>query len=215
MIDPVGNGYSSYQRVEKGIDAQAGRTLQGGEKFTLDYRKDAQKEQTKETEDAKGGVVLELSGQKSGQNGSYGQSGAERTEEAGSSFSFEKALAGAKNLLRTFTGRMSLFWEQLKTALINFWNSDSEVIVEENVKEETSIEEIQPEAVQVQQNTVESAKRSMDTGADVTQIQEGQSGTHVKKSDLLTYYDRRGKLVKLSGSDRNRILRGDRNSMEG
>lgn len=34
---------------------------------------------------------------------------------------------------------------------------------------------------------------------------------YVKNSDLLTYYDKRGKLVQLSGTDKNRILHGNKN----
>ena len=78
---------------------------------------------------------------------------------------------------------------------------------------------IQPEAVQTEPHAepmvVESMQHKENMQTDTVQLPKEQTGIYVKNSDLLTYYDRRGKLVKLSGSDRNRILRGDRNSMEG
>ncbi|MBR6771623.1 MAG: hypothetical protein IKM28_10440 [Lachnospiraceae bacterium] len=35
---------------------------------------------------------------------------------------------------------------------------------------------------------------------------------YVRNSDLLTYYDRRGKIVQLNGSDKNRILHGEKSA---
>lgn len=221
MVDPVGNGYSSYPRVEKGIDTQAGRTLQGGEKFTLDYQKDAEQEKAKESKEANGGVVLELSGQNGGQRGTYGQQDADRTETSGDTFSFGKVFAGAREFFSDLTGRLSGLWDIVKTALIDFWNSDSQVVVEETAKDEKDAADmgIQPEAVQTEPHAepmvAESMQHKENMQTDTVQLPKEQTGIYVKNSDLLTYYDRRGKLVKLSGSDRNRILRGDRNSMEG
>lgn len=40
--------------------------------------------------------------------------------------------------------------------------------------------------------------------------QQGQNA-YVKNSDLLTYYDRSGRIVQMNGADKKRILHGDRN----
>lgn len=40
-------------------------------------------------------------------------------------------------------------------------------------------------------------------------MEQTEPGSYVKNSDLLTYYDRTGKFVRLNGADKNRILHGD------
>ena len=38
---------------------------------------------------------------------------------------------------------------------------------------------------------------------------------YVRNSDLLTYYDRSGRIVQMNGSDKNRILHGDSRTSKG
>lgn len=44
---------------------------------------------------------------------------------------------------------------------------------------------------------------------------EEQMERYVKNSDLLTYYDRSGRLVQMSGADKSRILHGDTRTSRG
>ena len=132
------------------------------------------------------------------------------------------------------------FFSGLRKAVSDFWNSDSpaapagaEEIVETeivfaedrmgeegaadedgvvaDVTEETVISDEAPllllPALPVSKGTEGDPPEQMpESPGDTGQVR------YVKDSDLLTHYDRRGKLVRLNGADRDRILHGERSA---
>lgn len=175
-----------YQEYTR-IDTQAGK-MDNGEKFALDYKQGEEKERAKETDSGeKSGVVVELSGQSSNRYGTAdGSYKAGGADSSQEELSFREAVAGAQQFFGNLVNTISKLIRTVRESVLNFWNSD-ETVKEKETKEAEM------------QNTGELP---------------GQE-TYVKNSDLLTYYDRQGRIVKLSGADRNRILKGDRNAMKG
>lgn len=215
MIEPVNNRYQEYTR----IDTQAGK-MDNGEKFALDYKQEEEKERTKETDSAeKSGVVVELSGQSSKRYGTADSAyKAGETDRSQEELSFRDAVAGAQQFFGNLVNTITKLIRTVRESVLNFWNSD-ETVKETQVKE-TEIQNTGElpadiaafEATHTKEPDPDSANY-VDEIADY--LDQNPQGTYVKNSDLLTYYDRQGRIVKLSGADRNRILKGDRNAMKG
>lgn len=205
MIDPVNTrDYYEYKK----IDTVSGKTMENGEKFALDYGKKENKAKESEKKETDG-VVMELSGKPMGQYGNAASQGKKENQlyTPSEEISIADTVAGVKGFLEKVTKSFARFFQSVRETIVNFWNSDSEGI---SAQTENG-NRVQSVVGVIEKNEDrEKTEREEEKTGDFT-----RSGTAVKNSDLLTYYDRRGQFVKLSGSDRNRILRGDRNEIKG
>lgn len=206
-MEPIrGTGYYDYAKVK----TQTTTTKDEGESFSLNDQSEKKNQEKTTARMEEEGVVVELSGQKQS-NAQYqpqnGTSVLEKREQE--SQSIIQTAAQIVDSIKKFMGQVQEFFESVQGMLKRFWN-DEEIVVE-NIVEADSIEE---QSVDANQEIIP------DPGSEtyVDQIEEfleKKQGSYVKNSDLLTYYDRQGNIVKMSGSDRNRILRGDKNELKG
>lgn len=192
MIDPVNTGYHAYTR----IDTQAGNNRQTAEKFSLDYSQEGNDKTSQTLKAEEDGVVVELSGRTKESNDEA------RTEQSVNATHAKEAglgdmLHSAQTFFNRLTERMKGIVQNVKEGLIHFWNSDTTDLKIPNIE--------QTIAGRVSPNTKQTTADRMSRIATPLQ----------NRSDLLTYYDKSGKMVKLSGSDKDRILRGDRNQLKG
>lgn len=238
MIDSVNNnrGYYEYNKINTrtgtGMDSQEKFALG----YDSTDKDSASKDDKKAVKDADG-VVVEFSNQARANQGGMGSStqGAAGTSDG---FDMEQTIETAKGFVGSLIKAVSDFFSNFRQAVVQFWNSDSEkeaqVVQSEENEDITAgiIEAVGEESVyepeQAPEGVVE-AEGFIEHEADLPQaarvarmpdavnisgkLQEAEelfASTHyAKNSDLLTYYDRRGKYVQLSGTDKNRILHGD------
>lgn len=232
MIDPVSNrGYYEYRKV----NAQMNAGMETGEKFALNYdgkEKESDKKDEKKIEE-RDGVIAEFSGQSGNRQESVGaqrSSKEAQTKEQG--LDIGQSVERAKGFIGKLTKVFSEFFAGIRQSLLAFWNSDSgaekaeaEMPQEDMVEamEETAGEAAEAademmseaEAAQTESQMPQTVALPDPKSPDyVSQIENylEQSGrnVYVKNSDLLTYYDRSGRIVQMNGADKNRILHGDR-----
>lgn len=241
MVDPVNNrGYYEYRRV----NTKTGTGLENGEKFSLDQEhaeKDSDKKEDKTKVEAEG-VIAEFSSQSQGQYGGVGserKSAAKKAEDVDFSQTMERVRGFIGELVKTVAD----FFSSVKSALLDFWNSDSggtaadggetaadsksiaadggaEPGNEDSVIDVTEMsQKIDGEAgidIVEAAGVIERAADRKPNGVEERRAEaeryldnEEKLKRYVKNSDLLTYYDRSGKLVQMNGADKNRILHGD------
>ena len=229
MVDPVNNrGYYEYNR----INVKVGTNVENGEKFALNYGKEDEESDKKEDGKTKvetDGVIAEFSSQTQSQYGGVGsrQKGGTNTEE---SLDLGQTVERAKGFIGELVKAVADFFSSMKKALLDFWNSDSgtqdvdgavqaedpdavidvtemsQAIDGENgiistVEAEGVVERTADAAVSAPEDRRTEAERYLEN--------EEQMKRYVKNSDLLTYYDRSGRIVQMNGADKNRILHGD------
>jgi hypothetical protein len=224
LINPVNNQYHEYTK----IDTQAGKTLGNGQKFALDYKEGENADKAKESNKTeKNGVVVELSGQ-SAQQYADNNSREQAVNSANSmeqSPVFADAVTNAKQLWDKLSKTFIQLIQTIRESVLKFWNSDTETAQgafvdkqEQKAAQDTFTADALPQDVAAFEAS-RTPKPNPDSADYVKEIsdylQQSDKGVYVKNSDLLTYYDRKGQIVKLSGSDRNRILKGDRSTMKG
>ncbi len=236
MVNPVNNqGYYEYRRVNTKTESG----MENGEKFSLDYGhggKDSEKNGEDKTKVEAEGVIAEFSGQsQSRQYGGIGN-GQKQASGAEENIDFGRAAEQVRGFLGELVHTITQFFGTVKNALLDFWNSDS-TETSAGTGEAAGTEET---AIDVTEMSLEAESRA--GGMDVTEAEgfierapeqrpkgmaqrreeaelfleniEGKN-RYVKNSDLLTYYDRSGKIVQMSGSDKNRILHGDSRTSRG
>lgn len=232
MIDPVSNrGYYEYRK----INTQMSAGMETGEKFALNYdgrEKDSDQKDDKKIEE-RDGVIAEFSGQSGSRQEGVGSSADEsKTQAQAQSTDFGQSVEQVRGFIGRLTKAITDFFAGIKNSLLAFWNSDGAAETEENAvqAEDASEERVTEEFLEMQeegtsrygaaQGMAETPETAAVTVPDpkapdyVEQIQNylEQSGqtAYARNSDLLTYYDRSGRIVQMNGADKNRILHGDR-----
>ena len=219
MINPVNNrGYNEYKKV----NTQMGG-MDTGEKFALNYDSpggDTDSKDDKKAVKETDGVVVEFSDQsKSGYNAAG--NGMEGGNDAGEKTEINQTFVRAGSFIRNLITAVIRSFSDVRQKILDFWNSDSSSEVVEVIDKEDDIidetDKVTEEAKEAAEEDKSSAEIMLPDSSSpdyVEQIQtyleNSEQTAYVKNSDLLTYYDRNGRIVQLSGSDRNRILNGDK-----
>lgn len=190
MIDRVENAVSyDYPKInDSKLHSGASGT---GEKFQLDYQ-----EKDKKTEEE--GVKLTLS-----DNG-YDKLEASRKHTYESFYQrketpIKNESIGENSLVKSIRGFVEKVLLAVKDIFQKIWN-DSETLPEETNTEK---------AEEKQYSEFDKLKKDAE---DFLNSAEGKKAA--KNTDLLTYYDRRGTVISVNASDRQRILYGDKNQIE-
>lgn len=211
MITPVNNrGFNEYRKVNTQMNG-----METGEKFALNYdspEKDSGSKNKEKTVKETDGVVVEFSNQSKG--GYYtAEDPMAGSNGTGEEAEINQTFVRAGNFIRGLITAIINSFSGLRQKILDFWNSGSpsetvDVIEkEEDVILETDI--IAEEAKETEEEESGAEIMPADSSSQDYLADSGQAA-YVKNSDLLTYYDRTGRIVQLSGSDRNRILNGDK-----
>lgn len=231
MVEPVNNrGYYEYGRVNTKI----GTGLESGEKFALNYdhmEKDSDQKEDEKTQVEADGVVAEFSSQSQNQ---YGGIGNERknTAQVKESPDLGQTVERARGFIGELVKAVTDFMNGMKKTILDFWNSDNRaqdgrgtmadgeagtgqaIDVTETSQElegKSGIDTVEAEGIVEKSGDTRPAQedgRRMEAERYLENTE--QMNRYVKNSDLLTYYDRSGRIVQMNGADKNRILHGDR-----
>ena len=199
MVDRVGNGpgYGYPQINEKKVNTGVAGT---GEKFQLDYGKE--------------GAIYEpgsesLKRQETGKTGASNTTTSSRTAEDGVRLTLSTDALDNQNTAKNENASSDSIFDKL-TGIVN-------ALIDRVKKFVSSIwydepKEIAPtESPQVEKPKTQFEKAKAEAEAFLAS-DEGKKAA--RNSDLLTYYDKRGTVVQVSPSDRQRILYGDKNQIE-
>ncbi len=234
MVDPInGRGYYEYRRVNTKTETG----LENGEKFSLDYEH-TEKGSDKDGEDKKKveaeGVIAEFSSQSQSQYGGIGN-GRKAAADAEESVDLGQTVEQVKGLIGELVKTITAFFSNVKNALLEFWNSDSgetaageeaeaeqaEQVIDvtersQEIDAEAGIDTVEAEGI-VERPEDRKPPEMKDRRAEAEAYLENEEkmNRYVKNSDLLTYYDRSGRIVQMNGSDKNRILHGDSRTSRG
>lgn len=234
MVDPINSqSYHEYRRV----NTKTGMGTENGEKFSLGYNnteKESDKNEKEKTKIEADGVVAEFSGQSQRQYGGIGseKKGAQDAEE---SIDFTRTIEQVRGFVGELVKTIRTFFSSVKSALLDFWNSDSpkteadmgpeasDAMIDvtqlsQDIESGAELETIEAEGVIERPAEADTRPPKMENRREEAerylQNQE-KMNRYVKNSDLLTYYDRSGKIVQMNGSDKNRILHGDSRTSRG
>lgn len=218
MVNRVdGNYYNDYSQMKS-----VNTVSDNGEKFSLDYRQENLQSEETEKEDQhsksakarkeaaeRNGVKLELSKDAAPAAAKWDKPQAVKEQPTSETKSFFASIQ------EVFTDIM----QYVKDFFYKIWNDAAEtemVDEQDNVTGEESFEATLQENLRRTQATEEELlKKALHTG-DLPQVidilTENGTKTIAKNSTLLTYYDKNGRVVEPSASDRERILHGDRGS---
>ncbi len=238
MVDPINNrGYYEYRRVNTKTETG----LENGEKFSLDYEHtetESDKDGKEKTKVEADGVIAEFSSQSQSQYGGIG-SGKKTAADAEETVDFGRAAEQVKGFIGELVRTITAFFHNVKSALIDFWNSDSGAAAADGEAEAESPEQVIDVTELSQEingedginngiNTIEvegvierpadrkpPEMKDRKAEAEAYLENEEKMNRYVKNSDLLTYYDRSGRIVQMNGSDKNRILHGDSRTSRG
>lgn len=231
-------GYYEYNRIntEMGKGMQNHEKFALGYDST---EKDSTKKDDKKSVKDRDGVVVEFSNQSKTQHDGIGshqknEASAEDAFDMGQTVAKARGFIG--NLIQAvaelwidFKQAIVAFWnsdgeaqkakeaeEAIETAdsMSDMVDTTGEEISEESAGDSAHVQEvigtIERESTSGEPARVAKLPDSLDIEETVRQAEQlFATGRYVKNSDLLTYYDRRGKIVQLSGTDKNRILQGD------
>ncbi len=218
MVNRVdGNYYNDYSQMKS-----VNTVSDNGEKFSLDYRQENLQSEETEKEDQhskaakarkeaaeRNGVKLELS-----KDAAPAATKWDKTQAVK-----EQPTSETKSLFVSIQEVFTDIMQYVKDFFYKIWNDAAEtetVDAQDNVTDEESFEATLQENLRRTQSTEEELlKKALHTG-DLPQVidilTENGTKTIAKNSTLLTYYDKNGRVVEPSASDRERILHGDRGS---
>lgn len=206
-MEPIrGTGYYEHTKVK----TQTATAKDEGENFSLNDQAKKKQQENTATQLEQDGVVVELSRERQNGTGNFAYNResdtVNKTEEGQSLTQMARQLIDS---IRQFTIRVQEFFISIQGMVKRFWN-DEDIIVEstKDIASDGNIEQSAEQLVVPDPNSKEYVNQ-------IEEYLEQRQGSYVKNSDLLTYYDRRGNLVKMNGSDRNRILRGDKGEIKG
>lgn len=198
-MDPIRNiGFPDYPK----IDSSSANLTGNSEKFSL-ANETPQNEKEKTDELKEQGVLLELSGQATGKNQASAQQTAQTTNDA-----VEETDSSAFHLhsfLGSILQRITSVWQTVAQSISRFWNDDGQA-KDAQTEETSSLEEA---ALTQELHSFNEAILTEKT-SPMEDTASSESPTLAKNSDLLTYYDRTGRIITVQGADRNRILNGDK-----
>lgn len=206
MIEPVNNqNYYGYNKTIKGTASS-----DTGDSFSLAYREQKQKRDGEKDLLEENGVRVDLSGA----GAQYRREGAQ-SQSAAMPGSWEEpvdlseSMKQAQNFLTKVRDTLLTFFANVKAFAVRFWNS-------EEVQEQSS-EAVSGETA----DTAPDAPLEREPGWEVMQMQmlptdeKEKQAIAARNTDLLTQYDRNGRIVQVSGSDRTRILKGNVGDLSG
>ncbi|MBD5528133.1 MAG: hypothetical protein HDR02_06920 [Lachnospiraceae bacterium] len=225
MINKVdGNNYYVYTSQKK-IDIP-----DIGEKFNLDYKNNGS---SPETKDKKGisdqekqqqakrdGVVLELS--------SRGRdAGSDRQRQTETAETQSESKPGRVPLLETIQTYVMAIITAVREFIYNIWNDPSQEDVSQDVQLLEDIPQEPMESIDVsdemsaldmeeedRDREIQKSLRSGDMDQVINLLTDNGKRTIARNSTLLTSYDKNGKVVEPSASDMERVLHGNRNTLE-
>lgn len=215
MVNKIdGNYYNDYTPPKTVSSIQ-----DNGEKFSLNYNqenlqaqeqeKKEEKEKTSTTE--RSGVRLELS-----QNGQQPPDVLQRSSKAERP---ERSQAERASFLDTLQKIFTDFVQTVKTIFNRIWNEPEDTVQSSDVTPEEA-ERYTEEYLALKGKPVDKdaeIQKYLHTGnlkQVISLLTDNGKKTIAKNSNLLTYYDRSGRLTQINPSDRERILHGDRNTKE-
>lgn len=225
MINKVdGNNYYVYASQKK-IDIP-----DTGEKFNLDYKnnesspgaKDKKEisDQEKQQQAKRSGVMLELS--------SRGRdAGSDRQRQTETAKTQSESKSGRVPLLETVQTYVMAVIAAVREFFYNIWNDPSQ---EDDSQDVQLLEDIPQEPMEsidasdemsapdveeeCRDREIQEFLRIGDVDQAINLLTDNGKRTIAKNSTLLTSYDKNGKVVEPSASDRERVLHGNRNTWE-
>lgn len=228
MVNRIDDNYITYTKTKNVNIANT------DEKFSLDYNKEktqmeSGEKEAKTDESAKkqkqaaeqNGVRLELSS--SARTVSTDRLNQGETNKSASEASQQSLFGMIRDIVNTAVSAVKDFFYKI-------WNEPEEItettVTAETVEipaeqqEETTEPAIQ-ETAEVQKMNEERLDREIqpylrkgDLNQVISLLTDNGKKSVAMNSTLLTYYDRNGKMVEINASDRERILRGDRNTRQ-
>ena len=199
MVDRVGSGpgYGYPQINERKVNTGATGT---GEKFQLDYGKEGaiyepSSESLKRQETEKANASNTTASSRTAEDGVKLTLSTDATDNHNAA-NKENEFSGS--ILDAMTDIVNKLIDRVKKFVSSIWND----------------EPIETKTTEVP--TVEKPKTQFEKAkAEAEAFLASDEGKKVaRNSDLLTYYDKRGTVVQVSPSDRQRILYGDKNQIE-
>ena len=202
MVDRVGNGpgYGYPQINEKKVNTGVAGT---GEKFQLDYGKEGaiyepSSESLKKQEKEKEATLKAKADSKATEDGVRLTLSSEAVENNNFENTDNGSLGG---ILEKVTNAVNDVIGIIKQFVSRIWNDAPQ---EKNATDVLSVPKTEKPKTEF-----EKAKAEAEA---FLASEEGKKAA--RNSDLLTYYDKRGTVVQVSPSDRQRILYGDKNQIE-
>lgn len=217
MINRIdGNQYNDYNAAKT-----VNSIKDSGEKFSLDYKNayngqnDLQSEETEEKDSVadkerartteKNGVRLEISqdGQQAGERRGQVKSTADERSRA------------TVPILERIQKFITDFIQTMKELFNRIWNEPpSEEAVQSSDVTPEEAETVQQTRNDFVDKDAQIQKYLHDGNLDrvISLLTDNGHKTIAKNSNLLTYYDRSGRITQINPSDRERILHGDRNT---
>ena len=213
MINRVdGNYYNDYSQMK------TVNTIQdNGEKFSLDYKQESlhSEETEKEKKESKeatnqaaerNGVKLELS-----QNSAYTSTKSEHTNDELKT----QEKTEQKSILGTIQEMITDIVQSVKDFFYRIWN-DTDVVQapeeQEAIAKQLDLEVARRSDEEWVDKEIQQYLHTGDLPQVINLLTDNGRKTIAKNSTLLTYYDRNGRVVEPSASDKERILHGDRSS---
>lgn len=199
-MDPIRNiGFPEYPKVNSNSAALTGNS----EKFTPAYE-EPKKEKEKISEPKEQGVLLSLSGQAAGKD----QASAQQTvkKPSGAANDAKAAPGSLQSLISDILQRIISLWQSITQSVSSFWNNDGRTQTEQTIEIDSETQEPPPDMVIETEEASPMENIAEDTAPD-------QAPVLAKNSDLLTYYDRTGRIITVQGSDRNQILNGNKGAI--
>lgn len=213
MINRVdGNYYNDYSQMK------TVNTIQdNGEKFSLDYKQESlhseeTEKEKKESKEAKNqaaernGVKLELS-----QNSAYTSTKSEHTNDELKT----QEKTEQKSILGTIQEMITDIVQSVKDFFYRIWN-DTDVVQapeeQEAIAKQLDLEVARRSDEEWVDKEIQQYLHTGDLPQVINLLTDNGRKTIAKNSTLLTYYDRNGRVVEPSASDKERILHGDRSS---
>lgn len=236
MINRIdGNEYHDYNAAKTVNSIKA-----SGEKFSLEYKNayngqnDLQSEKTEERASETGkeragtteknGVRLEISrdGQQAGERRGQAASTAEERSRSAMPF-LERAQKFIADFLQTVKELINRIWNEPPSEEAVQSSDVTPEEAERYTEEYLALRGLkvpgqEAPAEQIENNSVDKdvqiQKYLHDGNLEqvISLLTDNGHKTIAKNSNLLTYYDRSGKIIRINPSDRERILHGDRNT---
>ena len=225
MVNKVdGNNYYVYTSQKK-IDIP-----DTGEKFNLDYKNNGSSAETKDKKEIsdqekqqqakRDGVVLELS--------SRGRdTGSDRQRQTETAKAQSESKLGRVPLLETIQTYVMAVITAVRQFVYNIWNDSSQEGVSQDVQLLEDIPQEPKESIDVsdemsavdveeecRDREIQEFLRIGDMDQVINLLTDNGKRTIARNSTLLTSYDKNGKVVEPSASDMERVLHGNRNTLE-
>ena len=223
MVNRIdGNNYYDYQKL-KNVNIP-----DTDEKFSLDYKQGELQSESKDNKDKDDKTVTDEQNQTADKNGvkleisRQGQSAASVSKTRSANTSSVQDILGIQSIIDSVRGFISSAITAVKDFFYNLWydtpRPEEELDVQAS-EENADFNEISESTESVNAADTEQLDRriqpylkSGDLNNVMNLLTDNGRKTIALNSNLLTHYDRNGKMVEPNASDRERILHGDVNT---